>query len=99
VADVELAPATIREDLHQDPVTVAELGFKVIRHWSDVPAVSERDAGREQVSHAAYAEELAGRMGGEAHAEARNAGSAGGGACLRAKERARATRDPFGDQD
>jgi hypothetical protein len=90
--------------LHMDPAQVRELGFKILRHWSDVEAVTEKDAfaltkrqqmlteqhdqqhremveaqqswhsGREQSFHAAYAKELAGRMGGEAHAEAREAG-------------------------
>ena len=44
MADVEFAPVRVREDLHMDPVTVARLGFKIRRHWSDVEAVNE--AGR-----------------------------------------------------
>lgn len=43
-SDLEFGPVRIVEDLHMQVEVVRELGFKLLRHWSDVPAVSEADA-------------------------------------------------------
>jgi hypothetical protein len=42
--DVELGPVRIVEDLNMRPEDVRELGFRLLTHWSNVPAVSEADA-------------------------------------------------------
>jgi hypothetical protein len=44
VADVELGSVRIVMDLHQEVEAVRALGFRILTHWSGVPAVSEADA-------------------------------------------------------
>jgi hypothetical protein len=43
-SDLEFGPVRIVEDLDMQVEVVRELGFRMLTHWSNVPAVSEADA-------------------------------------------------------
>ena len=43
-SDLEFGPVRIVEDLGMQVEDVRKLGFKLLVHWSNVPAVSEADA-------------------------------------------------------